>query len=446
MEKGIVVSTTAGNYGPCMGSMRNGIPWVLTVTAGTTDHWFAGILTLGNGLTITGWSTYPAEADNSEDYFINLPLVYNKTISPCSSIAMLVEASVQGIVVCDKGDVHIQITCILFSNLAGAILVYDKLDPYELKRMACPCIAVTSKDAAVLINYVETTNKPFASMKFQQTFTDKRPAPLVAAYASRGPSPTAPYVLKPDVMAPGSLVLGAWIPSTSAARRGPLKQPLYTNYTLDFGTSLACPHLAGVAALLKAAHPKWRAVAIRSAIMTTATPLDNTLNPIRDSNSPPSNASPLAMGSGHINPNGALDPGLIYDASPQDYIFANTRSVYYNCSSSPKNSYPDLNHPSFIALYDDDDDSKGLMVRKFRRTLTNVAATTAIDRVNITTPEDSMLSVWPEILDFEKKYDYERKEKGAVSFDDLVWVQQNGTHTIRSPIVISPLVALASPE
>ncbi|PON50588.1 Peptidase S8, subtilisin-related [Trema orientale] len=155
MEKGIVVSTTAGNYGPGMGSMRNGIliPWVLTVTAGTTDRWFAGILTLGNGLTITGWSTYPAEADNSKDYFINLPLVYNKTISPCSTIAMLVEASVQGIVVCDKGDVHIQINCILFSNLAGAILVYDKLDPYELKRMACPCIAVTSKDAAVLINH-----------------------------------------------------------------------------------------------------------------------------------------------------------------------------------------------------------------------------------------------------------------------------------------------------
>ncbi|PON50589.1 Peptidase S8, subtilisin-related [Trema orientale] len=249
-------------------------------------------------------------------------------------------------------------------------------------------------------------------------------------------------------MAPGSLVLGAWIPSTSAARKGLLKQPPYTNYTLDFGTSLACPHVAGVAALLKAAHPKWSAAAIRSAIMTTATPLDNTLHPIRDSNSPPTNASPLAMGSGHINPNGALDPGLIYDASPQDYDpFTITAH------------HPDLNYPSFIALYDDDDDddddSKGLMVRKFRRTLTNVAATSAIYKVNITTTEDSIVSVWPEILDFEKEYDvrsynvtikYERKEKGAVSFGDLVWVQQNGTHTIRSPIVVSPPVALASPE
>lgn len=66
------------------------------------------------------------------------------------------------------------------------------------------------------------------------------------------------------------------------------------------------------------------------------------------------------MGAGHIDPNQALQPGLIYDASPEDYvnflcsmnyalthIFTITGSLINNCSKS----FPDLNYPSFIALY-----------------------------------------------------------------------------------------------
>lgn len=80
---------------------------------------------------------------------------------------------------------------------------------------------------------------------------------------------------------PGSLVLAAFTPNGAAGLIGAGIQ-LWSHYTMMSGTSMSCPHVAGVVAMLKRAHPDWSPTAIRSALMTTANPLDNTNTPIKD--------------------------------------------------------------------------------------------------------------------------------------------------------------------
>lgn len=452
MEKGVVVSSSAGNAGPSLGTLHNGIPWLLTVAAGTIDRSFAGILTLGNGETIIGWTLFPASA-----LVKDLPLVYNKTFSACNSTRLLAKAQVDAIILCDKTEfVFDQIRAISNSKVRGAIFVSEDPQLLEIGRVSCPAVIISPKDAPIVINYVSADKKALASIKFQQTILGTKPAPAAAFYTSRGPSPSYPGILKPDVMAPGSRVLASWIPNGYAAGIGS-NVLLSSEYNMISGTSMACPHVSGVAALLKGAQPEWSAAAIRSAMVTTANPLDNTQNPIRDNGA--SNftfASPLAMGAGQVDPNRALDPGLIYDATPQDYvdllcsmnytrkqILVITRSKSYNCS----NPNSDLNYPSFIVLYNNKTAS---YVETFQRIVTNVGDGAAIYKARVDGPTGSVVTVSPETLVFEKKYEkqrynltinYTNDDEQKVSFGAVVWIEENGMHTVRSPIAVSPLVS-----
>ncbi|XP_016439607.2 subtilisin-like serine-protease S [Nicotiana tabacum] len=92
------------------------------------------------------------------------------------------------------------------------------------------------------------------------------------------------------------------------------------------GTSMATPLVTGVAALLKALYPHWSPAEIKSALMTTAYNLDNSKKPIQ-TDSGNVIATPYDIGSGLLNPNAALNPGLVYDFDMEDI-------VSYLCSSA----------------------------------------------------------------------------------------------------------------
>lgn len=86
------------------------------------------------------------------------------------------------------------------------------------------------------------------------------------------------------------------------------------------GTSMAAPHIAGIAALIKQKYPHWSPAAIKSALMTTSTTLDRGGRPILAQQFSDTQvlklveATPFDYGSGHVDPRAALDPGLIFDA------------------------------------------------------------------------------------------------------------------------------------
>ena len=83
---------------------------------------------------------------------------------------------------------------------------------------------------------------------------------LMAGFSSQGPT-HGDLLIKPDVVAPGADVISSFPSHTCAA------PPCWSFLG---GTSMATPHLAGAAAVVRAAHPSWSAAEVRSAVVNTA--------------------------------------------------------------------------------------------------------------------------------------------------------------------------------
>ncbi|XP_017406412.1 subtilisin-like protease SBT1.5 [Vigna angularis] len=94
---------------------------------------------------------------------------------------------------------------------------------------------------------------PTTTILFKGTRVGVKPAPKVASFSARGPNSVSPEILKPDVIAHGFNILAAW-PSSIPPSSLPSDHRT-TDFKILFGTSMACPHVSGLVALWKAAHP-----------------------------------------------------------------------------------------------------------------------------------------------------------------------------------------------
>ncbi|XP_016499907.1 subtilisin-like protease SBT1.1 [Nicotiana tabacum] len=455
VQHGVFVSCSAGNSGPLNSSVGNPAPWIMTVAASSLDRSFPTTVKLGDGHVFKGASLFQGKPTKQ------LPLVYGKTAGGegaefCTN-GTLSSRLVKGkIVVCDKGinaraEKGEQVK---IAGGAGMIMVNRDEEGEELfaDPHVLPGTSLGASAGIAIKSYINSTKTATASIKFEGTVYGSR-APIVAAFSSRGPSAAGPDIIKPDVTAPGVDILAAWPPNISPSMLKSDKRSVQFN--ILSGTSMSCPHVSGLAALLKSVHRDWSPAAIKSALMTTAYTLDKKRTPIADAVSETSlSATPFAIGSGHVDPEKASNPGLIYDISTEDYLHYICSLNYnssqialllrknYTCPSHAIQSPGDLNYPSFAVLFDSK--SRNL-IQTFKRSATNVGNPMSTYVVQVNAPSGVSVTVKPKILKFEKKGQKLRykvrfvargkRSAGDSTFGSLVWFSK--IHIVRSPIAIT---------
>ncbi|KAF5178756.1 Subtilisin-like protease SBT1.1 [Thalictrum thalictroides] len=454
IQKGIFVTCSAGNSGPSESTVTNTAPWIMTVAASYLDRSFPTTVKLGNGQVFKGASLYSGKRTKM------LPLVYGKTAGGqgaeyCIN-GSLTQNLVEGkIVVCERGingrtekGEHVKM-----AGGAGMLLLNTEDEGEELfaDPHILPGTSLGARAASAIKSYVSLKRKPKAMITFEGTVYGN-PAPVMAAFSSRGPSGVGPDVIKPDVTAPGMNILAAWPPTVSPTMVKSDKRRIAFN--IISGTSMSCPHVSGLAALLKSVHKDWSPAAMKSALMTTAYIQNNKRELITDTAGDMStSATPFAFGSGHVNPERASDPGLIYDIDTDDYLnnLCNLNYTSSQISLLARKSFSclkaalqpgDLNYPSFAINFNSSSNNVTVV---HTRTVTNVGARHTRYKVETSEPDGVSVVIEPKVLYFKKigqKISYRvtfvalgRSSSTRYSFGSLTWA--SGKYSVRSPIAVT---------
>ncbi|MFY9514324.1 MAG: S8 family serine peptidase, partial [Rubrivivax sp.] len=185
------------------------------------------------------------------------------------------------------------------------------------------------------------------------------------------------------------------------------------------GTSMATPHIAGAAALLRQMYPGWSPAAVKSALMTTTTPVKLSNGNV--------DTSRWNTGSGHVFPTGSAIPSLVYDTDINDYgrfICGQNLappSSLGKCDTLGSIKPWDLNLPSMQA-------SNVVISRTLKRKVTNVSPAT---RTYVATPNlpgwdvavtpPSMTLAPGASASFEAKLTRTTATLGAWTFGSLAW-------------------------
>jgi subtilisin family serine protease len=357
---GIFVATSAGNAGPheySIGSPANA-PWIIAVGNATHDRVFASVVE-----NLSGGDTTPPGALLGASYTDGI------------GIRKIVHARDYGYALCGTGEPQSGATCAENTGLSnpfdpgtfnGEIVVCDRgtygrvekgknlqlagaggyilanTDEWGEEIIAddhcLPAVHIGLEDADALRAWLDSGSNHQGSLSGFTMLHIPEAGDHIASSSSRGPgSPPTENTLKPDLIAPGTDILGAW-------------QGGGTDFRIISGTSMASPHVTGGAALLKAAHPDWTPPMIASAILMTATPelaidYDGSV------------ATPHERGAGRPRLDQAVNAGLYLNETESRFLAANP-----NNNGDPR----DLNLPGVV-------DSACFNNCSFQRTVTDLA-------------------------------------------------------------------------
>ncbi len=443
-DYGVFVAASAGNSGPATSTVAHPSPWITTVAAGTHNRTGTGQVVV-NGITYNGASMSPAVTTgvlvNAE--FAGAAGSDSSEARRCfaaednGGVDVLDPVVVTGkIVICDRGT-----NALVNKSLAvkraggiGMILLNVSVNNTPALIHSVPTIHLEVTDAAAIKAYAAANPLGTAQIK-KAKMVFNLPAPYTASFSSRGPLLAgAGDLLKPDLIAPGQDILAAVAPTDANSGR---------SFDLYSGTSMSSPHVAGLAALLIDKHPTWSPMMVKSALMTTG--YDVLDGPATD----PSVI--FNQGAGHVRPNKAVDPGLVFDSNWYDwnaFLCGTIKASYESCSGLASAGYSldpsDMNVPS-IAI--------GALAGE--QTVTRRVTNVAVGREKYTFSYSGLagITVTPDASSFTLNKNQSRALSVTFTTNGaapntyvggyITWMGSRG-HVVRIPVVIKP-VTLAAP-
>jgi subtilisin family serine protease len=442
-DAGVFVAASAGNSGPASSTVAHPSPWITTVAAGTHNRDGAGSVTLGDGATYSGASLAETAvtAPFIDSTTAGLPGADLTAVALCFAAVdnggapVLDPAKVAGkIVLCDRGITARVNKSLAVQEAGGVGMVLTNTSPISLNAdfHFVPSVHLQDTARAAVKAYAATPGATATVNKGAVVLT--APAPFTASFSSRGPLQAGGGdLLKPDLIAPGQDILAGVAPPNNGGK-------LFDLYS---GTSMSSPHVAGLAALFKQKYPSWSPMAVKSALMTTG-------YDVLDGGTPAPNTNPVLIfrqGAGHVQPNSALDPGLVYDSNFVDWLsFICGAQPGGGCTGVTPIDPSDLNQAS-IAI----GDLAG--VQTVTRKLKNVSGKALTVNASVTGLAGFATAVSPTSLTLapgqEKSFTVtftrgDLAPLNAYTGGQLYWT--GGGYTVRSPIVVRPVVAAVPSE
>ncbi len=322
VDAGIFVAAAAGNDGPDPNTLDHNEPWTSTVAAAQHGRGGFGIL-----MSVTGPAPVPAAiaalaispGTGGTDLAATIPSTtplrisagINSTNDSCSALPANTFAG--AIAVIRRGTCNL-VTKTNNAAAAGAIAVLIANNTSGTQTLlaggtSIPVFGVTQAEGDALRNFGNANPTATAQITFPSAGIPNAPD-VLGAFSSRGPASTYDLI-KPDITAPGVRVLAAYAGTTLTGSESLVD--------LLNGTSMASPHVAGAALLVRQARPAWTPSEVKSALMMTATPevfLEDQITA----------ANPHARGSGRARIDRAINAGLVLHETLANFQAANPDS------------------------------------------------------------------------------------------------------------------------
>ncbi|MFC5462378.1 S8 family serine peptidase [Massilia niabensis] len=463
-DANVFVAASAGNSGPA-NTVAHLSPWITTVGASTHNRLNGATVTTGAGIKYVGASLnttalpqtpaisardaglVPFASLNPADQLARR-LCYtaaDRTAYGGSPAAALDASLVNGkVVLCERGNSARTDKSRAVAEAGGAgMVLIDTANSLVSEIHSIPTVHISLADGTALRTYVQANAGATVSIGTWSPQVGAAPAPVMASFSSRGPNRGYNNILKPDLTAPGVDILAGYTPAQTQAERDAIADGSLvpgSAWASIQGTSMSSPHVAGLAALLKQLHPTWSPAAIKSALMTTAAATFNDGQP-----GAANGRLPWAQGAGHVVPNKATDPGLVYDANTTDYLryMCGVGGIVGAATCQSTGSIPayNLNLPSLTA---------GNVLGKLTmtRTVTNVSDKPSTYTATASLPGFSV-AVSPSTLNlapgakgtFSVALTRTDAPMDAYSFGALEW--RDGSHVVRSPLTARPTAFVA---